>query len=426
MSELANTTAEQAVLGACLLDSGPIRAQILAEVRPADMWRGSHATCLAAIADLHTAGQTVDPVTVDEELRRRGVDAPTLTSDAAACVPSAVTGIAAARQVADLARRRRVVESVRKAAEGAADLTRQTDAVVAEATDALTTAAAGRSGALDAETLVEAALEALDEGDGPVGWAPPWRSMQRIWRIVPGWLHIVTGWRSSGKSAVTDALIAGLAESDDVRSLVWSPEGAPCERHLLRMARIRAGALSTWRPGDAVADVSWMAERVAWLDHTEHTTLPAILAAADAHRAKHRLDLLLIDPFTSVDKFDSSAEEGWDRALNRHLARAQAWARSRNVALVMVAHPKQRERTRNGTRPVATDADIHGGIMWGNLSDSLVSVWRDESGHSRPAELVDIHVQKIRDDGRGGVMGRMATLRRDPSGRYRPIIAEAV
>lgn len=434
MSDLANHEAERGVIGACLLDTqGAIRAEILATCRPADMWRGAHASALTAISRLHSDGRPLDPITVADALAAEGVGDSTLLADAMASVPTAAHGVKYARQVSLLARRRRVADTGRGLVARAEDLTTDVDALVADATDALAASALGQATAIDRGQLVDGALEALEREGQPLGYAPPWRSLAKVWRLVPGWVHVVIGFRSCGKSAFLDALLVGLAGSDDVRSLVWSPEGAPSEEHLLRMGRIRSGALA-WNPSDAIEPLTWVAERVNWLDHERHQTLSSILAAADAHRARNRMDVLVIDPFTSVSKFDGPTDEAWDRALNRHLSRMQSWARSRSVALVVVAHPKQTERVQTKAldgskamvRPVATDAHIHGGMMWGNQADSLISVWRDEQGATRAGALVDIHVQKVRHEGRGGEMGRKVTLRRDPTGRYLPILQEAM
>lgn len=429
MTDLADLDAEKAAIGACLLDTGGvIRSEILAAVGPRDFWRGQHATIAATIAGLHADGKPVDPMTVADALAERGEDTALLLADCCTATPTVANGVHYARTVAQLARRRRVVEAGRRLAARAADRGEDIDAAVADVCDVLAACNADQPAAVDPDALMDRALVELEDEGQPLGWAPPWPSMANAWRVVPGWVHLVIGWPSSGKSAFTDALVVGLAESDDVRTLIWSPEGAPSEAHMLRLARIHSGSRATaadagglmaeaWKAGDAVESLSWVSRRVAWLDHDRHRTLDGILAAADAHRARHRVDVLVIDPYTSVDK-QEFAGEGWDRILNLHLSRMQSWARARKVALIVVAHPKQRDRLSSGVRPVCTDADVAGGAMWGNQADSRISVWRDERGVARDKEDVDVHVQKIRVDGRGGVMGRTVKLVRDAQGRY--------
>lgn len=410
---------EKFVVGALLLGPPRVRSEILSAVTATDMWLGQHRTITEAVADMHVHGATVDMVTVTDELERRGDAMAVYVTECMSSVPTSANGVFYARRVAGLARRRRVAQAAQALLAAASDATTDLDSAVADCTDALAHTHAEAT-AVESAGLVDGALEAFERGDEPLGWGAPWKPLSRSWRIVPGWVHVVTGSRSAGKSSLLDALLVGLA--DRARSLVWSPEGAPSSEHLLRMASIQAG--STFRgqsSGDVVEHLAYVSERVRWLPHESVTKLPQLLAAADAHRARNRLDILLVDPFTSLDKFDG--DEAWDRMLNRHLSRLQGWARSRAVAVIVVAHPKQRDRQRDGTRPIATDADIHGGIMWGNQADSLVSVWRDETGKTRPPELVDVHVQKIRHDGPGGRMGRMATLRRDDAGRYFEVAA---
>lgn len=429
LATLADLAAEQAMIGACLLDGrGVIRTEILGTVDPADCWRGQHRTVLETIAGLHADGKPVDPMTVADALAESGHDsAALLLSDCCAATPAAANGVHYARTVAQLARRRRVLDAAHRLAARAGDRAEDLDAATADACDALASCHAADS-TVDAGTLVDEALAALDDADRPLGWGPP--GMGDAWRVVPGWVHLILGWPSSGKSAWVDWLLVALAESDDVHSLVWSPEGAPSAGHMLRMARIRSGTASAaaadagglmaaaWREGDAVVALDWVANRVAWLPHERHRTLDGILAATDAYRARHRADVVVIDPYTSVDKHEH-AGEGWDRILNLHLSRMQAWARARDVALIVVSHPKDLPKQPSGVWPVATAAA--GGAMWNNQVDSRVSVWRDERGSTRAKNLVDVHVQKIREDGKGGQMGRVVKLARDEAGRYLPV-----
>jgi replicative DNA helicase len=412
--------AEAAVLGAMLLDAAAV-PEACEHVTAADFWRGSHRTVFEAVTSLHQSGADVDAVTVADELGRRGqLDAVghTLPTDLLAACPTAATVGLYARIVADRAARRRTIDAARALASAAGDMTVDVDAAVSDATERL---AAGRgAGPVVQAGLGDAALGLVDGDPQPYGWPAPWPPLATAWRIVPGWVHVVIGWPSHGKSAVCDALVVGLAADHGVASLVWSPEGAPSARHLLRMATIRAGVTLT-SPAAAVESVAWVEQHVAWVDHDRRTTLPRVLAAADAHAARHRLDVVVVDPFTSLDKWDADAGEPWDRMLNRHLTRLQRWARARRVAVVVVAHPKQRDRFASGLQPVCTSSDIAGGAMWANQIDSLVSVWRDSQGVSRPKERVDVHVQKVRDDGLGGQMGRCGELVRLASGRYAPL-----
>lgn len=428
-ASLADLAAEQAMIGACLLDTrGVIRTEILAAADPTDCWRGLHRTVLETVAALHADGKPVDPMTVADALAERGTDAAVLLADACTATPSVANGVHYARTVAQLARRRRVLDAARRLAARAGDRSEDLDSATADACDALASCHASDA-AVDSSSMVDAALAALDDADRPLGWGPP--GMGDAWRVVPGWVHLILGWPSSGKSAWVDWLLVTLAESDDVRSLVWSPEGAPSAQHMLRLARIRSGPkavaadagglmAAAWREGDAVVALDWLSSRVSWLPHDRHRTLDGILAATDAHRARNRVDVLVIDPYTSVDK-QEHAGEGWDRILNAHLSRMQAWARARDVALVVVSHPKDLPKQPSGVWPVATAAA--GGAMWNNQVDSRVSVWRDERGATRAKNLVDVHVQKLRIDGQGGTMGRVVKLHRDGAGRYHPVTA---
>lgn len=428
-ADLADLPTERALLGAAIQDEHAY-AEAAGLVTAADFYRGAHRTVWETVAEMRTRRAPVDVVTVVDELERRGtLDAAggaTAIADVVAACPSPASASRYAETVVELSRRRHAAGVYRDAYNAVLDRSVDYDKAVSDAADRITESRP-QGGTVPLEELLDGVLREHERGREQYGYGPPWHNLRDVWRIVPGWVHVVLGWNSAGKSALVDALVVELARRDGLRTAMWSPEGAPNYSHLLRLARIAAGStLEGASAGDVVLWVEWVYRYLTFVRH-DHTRLPAILTAADAERLSGGLDVLVVDPFTSLEKDD--AEEAWDRVINRHLSRLQAWARSRGVAVVVVAHPKQRDKVpwtrpdgaRVHTRPIATPTDIAGGAMWGNMADSFVSVWRDEGGQLQPRAQVDVHVQKVRDEGPGGWMGERATLVRDDTGRYRPL-----
>jgi replicative DNA helicase len=102
--------AEASVVGAMLLSKDAI-AEVTEIVRPADFYRGAHRTMFEAIGDLRGRGVPVDPVTLADELLRRGllddVGGPAAISEVMRRVPTAASAQHYARIVTAAARRRR-------------------------------------------------------------------------------------------------------------------------------------------------------------------------------------------------------------------------------------------------------------------------------------------------------------------------------
>lgn len=424
--QLANLDAERATIGAMVLADSSVRAQLRAALTPLDFYRGAHRTvwehCVALVDD---PDAQLDTVSLGDRLDAHGqldhVGGPTVIADCVADCPHPGAGLDYARTVRDLARRRHVRDEAASLSRGVGDRTIDVDTVLADHVDRMT-AQRSATGVLDASRLTDRALEWLEGGETMLGWPSPWPSMADRLRIVPGWLHLVYGWPSAGKSAFLDALIVELAERHGVRSVVWSPEGAPQHRHHLRLAAIRGGTEpASWaRLDEATMAMEWVEQHVSYLDHARLRQPAAILAQASALQARGGCDVLVVDPWTKVDQWDGPKTEPWDRMLQRHLDRLVAWARSHEVAVLVAAHPKQKEAGPGGRPPVVTPHDLHGGAMWRDMADAMWSIWRDHTAEPPESRRVEVHVQKVKDDPAGGQMGRVLELFRADSGRYYP------
>jgi len=108
-----NLDAEISVLGSMLLSRDAI-AEVSEFVGPEDFYRGAHRTMFEAIRELYDRGEPVDPVTLADELERRGtlsdVGGAIAIADLVAKVPTAANALYYARIVADHALRRRLID----------------------------------------------------------------------------------------------------------------------------------------------------------------------------------------------------------------------------------------------------------------------------------------------------------------------------
>jgi replicative DNA helicase len=68
----SNPAAEQAVIGALLLDPARTLPDIARYITPADMWQPRHELIYQAALDLHAAGHPIEPASVAAELARTG------------------------------------------------------------------------------------------------------------------------------------------------------------------------------------------------------------------------------------------------------------------------------------------------------------------------------------------------------------------
>lgn len=427
MGDLHDLAAERSLLGGVMLNDARY-GEACELIDDASFYRGAHRTIWQTIVDLHADADidTADMVAVADRLESAGrLEAvggyPTLASMLADTPTS--TGVQRdAARVHELARRRQIQTAAAELGASVADVTVDVDQTLEDALERLTRTSAGSQGGLVDVDDVSDAVWAL-RTDGRVSDAVDtgWRNVDTIWRPSPGKLTIVTGWPSHGKSSWLDALTVNLARIHGWRTGFWSIEQAPTSEHVARLAGIAANADFDGLAYDQLdRHLSHIGEHFTWVNHDVHTTIPAILGQIRIAHRRRPLHVAVIDPWTDIDL---PRPAGWrqDEVIQEALVRCFRFARATGIHMFVVVHPKQRDRHADGTLPIATANDLHGGSMYNKFCDSLLSVWRDEQSATRPETEADVHVLKVRRNGIDGQMGRHATLvMRPTSGVYQP------
>lgn len=422
---LADLHAEKCTLGALMLGADDA-IEVMAGLSRRDFHRGAHGDVLDAC---HRAMQTtgrIDPMVVTDQLDKHGcqLDASELL-DMTAAVPSTANLSTYAARVRALARRRRVRDGMARASRDAADVTTDLDTTLHTAVDRLV-ADRDTSGLIRPSDVADDVLELHERGRDSTSIPTGWRPLDNIWRLAPGMLTILAGHPGHGKSALVDALAVTLAQTQGWRTCVFGPESSPVDDHAARMVQawrgVRFDRLSEGQVVQALHDLD---EHLVWVDHDVHTSVGGILAQASAAHARKPLQLLLIDPWSEVEAVPERGQRE-DMLIGAELTRIRRWGRRHGVHVVVAVHPKQVDRHQDGTLPVPHSQILHGGAVWRRKADSLLAVWRDDSGQKRKEQIVDVHVQKVRRNGIDGKMGHAARLMHDPeTGRYGPVVEAA-
>lgn len=422
-----NLAAEVSVIGSMLLSRDAI-AEVSAIVRAGDFYRGAHRTMFDAARDLYARGETIDAVTLSDELDRRGQLADAggalAIADLLDKVPTAVNAAHYARIVADMARRRRVQEAARALVHEAADLSTPLDVSVAGRVDTMLAARSG-TGVVRVADVAEQVWEIHEHGRASRGRPAGIRDLDRIYKAAPGQLSVVTGVPGHGKSTFVSHLMYRLSLQHGWRHAVFSPEQAPIADHVAVLAQLYMGQRFDDAPADKVADaIAWVGRHFEWVNHEEHANVAAILAQVRVIHDQRPVHTFLLDPWTELDNVREKGVRE-DEYISAELTRIRQFARHNDIHTFVVAHPKQMEKRLDGTWPVPSSADLHGGSVWRKKADMLLAVWRDELGVNIPPPHVEVHIQKVRHNGIDGEMGRKATLVFDAtSGRYHAFAGE--
>lgn len=251
-------------------------------------------------------------------------------------------------------------------------------------------------GVFEADSFADEFLRMYDTGM-PKGLSTGWECVDRNWRIQPGQLVVVTGIPGHGKSEWVDALCVNLAQDHGWQSAVFSPENYPVRLHMMKLAEkyigkpYNPGPTPRMTKGEASKAVDWLQGHFHWLMPT-HASLDEILAKAKALVLTKGIRVLVIDPWNEVEH---ERPHGMTEAeyVGRGLMQLRKFARTHDVLVIVVAHPRLLEKDGKGKYPVPTPYDISGGAMWRNKADNCLTVYADPLD---PTGAVQIHVQKVK------------------------------
>lgn len=259
---------------------------------------------------------------------------------------------------------------------------------------------------------------ALDSYDEKVyhGESTGWNEIDKVFKVAPGQLNVVTGVPNHGKSEWLDALMLNLAINSNWRIAYLSPENSPLRRHIQKLAEKYLGK-RVYGPNrmsrseyQKVID-GFIAEHFEFMDQgINGATIDQVMN--DARRIDPPINVLVIDPWNRLEqgRKDGQSETEYIRDC---LTRASRFAQSTGISVWIVAHPQKLRRNKDGEEQKPGLYDISGSAHWNNIVDNGIMVWRNFG-----LDTVEIHVLKVRfkDNGTPGMVVQKYEME---SGRYR-------
>jgi len=235
-----------------------------------------------------------------------------------------------------------------------------------------------------------------------------WASLDKHYKPAPGRWTLVGGIPGHGKSSFLDALLYNLAERNNWRTMICSPEKQPLALHMAQLTQLKLGRpiLDRGQPADG-PDVSeavdWVSEQFGWIElGDDGYDVASLLAIARLEHMQRPFDGLVIDPWNELDHSRDKALSETEH-ISQSLTRIRQFARKMDVHVWLVAHPTKMQKGVDGSYPVPRPYDVSGSAHWLNKADNALAVWRN---HDRPEDGTQIHAQKVRfqpDDGEEGM-----------------------
>jgi twinkle protein len=226
------------------------------------------------------------------------------------------------------------------------------------------------------------------------------RDLDILWKPRKGEFTIITGLPGHGKSELLDQLSMMTAALHGWKFGVFSPENDPHEMHVAKMLEKFTGK-GFYPSSKNQMTFSEMEDGRDWLNehfyfiHPAKQDIDSILQTADYLARKKKLDCLIVDPWNMIEKNRGQQSEHDYAAFA--LPKIVNFCRKRGLTVWLGAHPKKIGRQDDGREAVPSPSDISGSQNFYNMSDNIITVWRDKyTDDPAEKERVYVYVQKVR------------------------------
>lgn len=238
-------------------------------------------------------------------------------------------------------------------------------------------------------------IHAFHEHGMPRGAATGWSILDEFYTVKPGWLTVVTGVPSHGKTTFVEALAVNLATRANWSFAMFSPENQPPEYHLsailTKYLNKPFGGHLKMSKEELEYGIGW-AKKHFWILQPETPSVDEILALSSVLVRREGIKGLIIDPWNEIEHArpkDLSETE----YVGKSLGAIKRFAIDNDVHVWVIAHPmKMMPDKMTGKRRVPTPYDINGSANFYNKADCCICVHRDSDLN----DLAHIHIQKVR------------------------------
>lgn len=406
--ELYSTEAEQAVIGALMEDNR--RWQLVGtKISPAMFWHSEHRAALEAIAKLAANGSAFDFISLSSVL---GSEAVIYLSELARNTLSGYRVEFYAEIVADRYARRQVAaigmtsHTIAVESETAAEAIAQ----VRTQLDGIGMVESGGAASVE-ETMTEwlRVMEERKERGGALQGIPTGiESLDRRWfGLCAPDLIIIAGRPSMGKTTLGMNIAEGAAAAGK-SVLVFSLEMSASQLADRRVASLASVSLSAIRECNLNGDDDWncvidandkIKQRKLMINDASAMSIDALRLSAAAHKARHGLDLVVVDYLGLLTKPGAENRLQEVRMISKGLKQL---AKELHIPVIALSQLNRQSEARTNKRPMMADLRESGDIE--QDADIVAFVHRQEKYEPENAQWRGV-AEVITEKHRNGEVG---------------------
>lgn len=225
------------------------------------------------------------------------------------------------------------------------------------------------------------------------GQSTGWEKLDKIFTIKRGYLMIITGIPTRGKSFFTDNLMVNLSKQYCFKHLIVSFENT-LENHFSRFYAMfmnksfSKNISSSQEISEAIRKIDPFFLR---LELDRGWGIDDIIMQAEYAVKRYGIDTLLIDPYNRLDRSDMNDRE--DLYIGDILKKLSLCAKRLNILVMFVAHPKKLSRDEGSPDMYS----ISGSADWYNMADYGITIHRDKGTDGKLSSIMQVIVHKVKD-----------------------------
>lgn len=214
-------------------------------------------------------------------------------------------------------------------------------------------------------------------------------------RFSKGYLTIITGVPSHGKSSMLDQIALLLIKNHDWKFAFYSPENKPTKLHFSKMARLLIG--KNWFGANRMSESeknlakSYLEGKIWFLKPEKDFTMKSILDSVKMLKKRYGIDAFVIDAYNKLEhKYGKSNETQY---ISEQLDILGNFCEINNIHCFLVAHPTKMLKDKN--KPINYEIpslyNISGSSAFFSKADVGMCVWRDYT-----TDVTKVLIQKVR------------------------------
>jgi len=228
-----------------------------------------------------------------------------------------------------------------------------------------------------------------------------WPKLDDIIKLRTGYLMIVTGYPSRGKSTFVDNLLVNLSRNYNIKHLIASFEHVQAQHfnQLLEMYAKLPIYKITKEHKDFMfgAGLEFIADHFYRFDIDKLWTVEEICERTILAAKKYGIKTLTIDPY---NRLNNDFKDREDRYVGQILSKLSMLAKKLNILVIFVAHPKKPDGEK-----MPNMYSISGSGDWYNMADYGIIVHRERATDGKLSDSPKIFVEKVKNFSLGNPSG---------------------